>query len=79
MYVYISFVWSCLGNHRKMLLGTGYKAENIKEYRYFDSASKLLDFSGMCEDLKVIMKSLIFLNIIIVVQLRVIFWGLSLY
>lgn len=43
-----------------MLLGTGYKAENIKEYRYFDSASKSLDFSGMCEDLKVIMKSLIF-------------------
>ena len=40
-----------------MLLGTGYKAENIKEYRYFDSASKSLDFSGMCEDLKVIMKS----------------------
>ncbi|KAM7437581.1 Golgi Transport [Porites harrisoni] len=40
------------GNHRKMLLGTGYKAENIKEYRYFDSASKSLDFSGMCEDLK---------------------------
>ena len=62
-----------------MLLGTGYKAENIKEYRYFDSASKSLDFSGMFEDLKVIMKSLIFLNIIIVVQLRVIFWGLSLY
>jgi len=43
-----------------MLLGTGYKAENIKEYRYFDSASKSLDFSGMCEDLKVIMKSLLF-------------------
>ena len=63
MYVYISFVWSCLGNHKKMLLGTGYKAENIKEYRYFDSASKSLDFSGMCEDLKVIMKSFI-LNII---------------
>lgn len=36
-----------------MLLGTGYKAENIKEYRYFDSASKSLDFSGICEDLKV--------------------------
>lgn len=52
-----------------MLLGTGYKAENIKEYRYFDSTSKSLDFSGMCEDLKVIMKSLIFLNIIIVVYL----------
>lgn len=47
-----------------MLLGTGYKAENIKEYRYFDSASKSLDFSGMCEDLKVIMKSLFILNII---------------
>ena len=63
-----------------MLLGTGYKAENIKEYRYFDSASKSLDFSGMCEDLKVIMKSLIFLNmIIIVVQLSIICLGLSLY
>ena len=63
-----------------MLLGTGYKAENIKEYRYFDSASKSLDLSGMCEDLKVIMKSLIFLNmIIVVVQLRVICVGLSLY
>lgn len=63
-----------------MLLGTGYKAENIKEYRYFDSASKSLDFSGMCEDLKVIMKSLFFLNvIIIVVQLSVICLGLSLY
>ena len=47
-----------------MLLGTGYKAENIKEYRYFDSTSKSLDFSGMCEDLKVIMKSLFILNII---------------
>lgn len=58
-----------------MLLGTGYKAENIKEYRYLDSASKSLDFSGMCEDLKVIMKSLIFLNIIIVVQLSVIWRG----
>ena len=40
-----------------MLLGTGYKAENIKEYRYFDSASKSLDVSGMCEDLKVITRS----------------------
>ena len=63
-----------------MLLNTGYKAENIKEYRYFDSASKSLDFSGMCEDLKVIMKSLFFVNmIIIVVELSVICLGLSLY
>ena len=43
-----------LGNHKKMLLATGYKAENIKEYRYFDSATKSLDFSGICEDLEVI-------------------------
>ena len=63
-----------------MLLNTGYKAENIKEYRYFDSASKSLDFSGMCEDLKVIMKSLFFVNmIIIVVELSIICLGLSLY
>ena len=43
-----------------MLLATGYKADNIKEYRYFDSATKALDFSGICEDLEVI----IFNNIV---------------
>ena len=42
-----------LGNHKKMLLATGYKAENIKEYRYFDNATKSLDFDGLCADLEV--------------------------
>ena len=36
-----------------MLLATGYKEENIKEYRYFDSATKSLDFNGMYTDLEV--------------------------
>lgn len=36
-----------------MLLNTGYKAENIKEYRYFDNATKSLDFAGMQADLEV--------------------------
>lgn len=40
------------GNHKKMLLATGYKAENIKDYRYFDKATKGLDFQGMWEDLE---------------------------
>lgn len=42
-----------LGNHKKMLLATGYKEGNIKEYRYFDSATKSLDFEGICADLEV--------------------------
>lgn len=40
------------GNHKKMLLATGYKEGNIKEYRYFDSATKSLDFEGICADLE---------------------------
>ena len=36
-----------------MLLGAGFKLENIKEYRYFDAANKALDFSGMTDDLEV--------------------------
>ena len=36
-----------------MLLATGYKAENIREYSYFDKATKLLDFAGMTADLEV--------------------------
>ncbi|XP_068709760.1 aspartate aminotransferase, cytoplasmic-like isoform X2 [Montipora capricornis] len=40
------------GNHKKMLLATGYEAENIKEYRYFDNATKSLDFDGLCADLE---------------------------
>lgn len=36
-----------------MLLATGYKAENIREYRYFDKATKSLDFAGMTADLEV--------------------------
>lgn len=36
-----------------MLLNTGYKAENIKEYHYFDNATKSLDFNGMQADLEV--------------------------
>ena len=42
-----------LGNHKKMLLATGYKAENIKEYRYFDNGTNSLDFDGLCADLEV--------------------------
>lgn len=45
-----------VGNHKKMLLATGYKAENIKDYRYFDKATKGLDFQGMWEDLEVKMQ-----------------------
>ena len=45
-----------VGNHKKMLLATGYKAENIKDYRYFDEATKGLDFQGMWEDLEVKMQ-----------------------
>ena len=44
----------CVGNHKKMLLATGYKADNIKEYRYFDNATKSLDLNGMQDDLEVI-------------------------
>ncbi|XP_029203906.2 aspartate aminotransferase, cytoplasmic-like [Acropora millepora] len=40
------------GNHKKMLLATGYKAENIKEYRYFDNGTNSLDFDGLCADLE---------------------------
>ena len=36
-----------------MLLATGYKAENIKEYRYFDNGTNSLDFDGMRVDLEV--------------------------
>jgi len=36
-----------------MLLATGYKAENIREYSYFDKETKLLDFAGMTNDLEV--------------------------
>ena len=36
-----------------MLLATGYKAENIKEYRYFDNGTNSLDFDGICADLEV--------------------------
>jgi len=36
-----------------MLLATGYKAENIREYNYFDKETKLLDFAGMTNDLEV--------------------------
>ena len=36
-----------------MLLATGYKAENIKEYRYFDNGTNSLDFDGLCADLEV--------------------------
>ena len=43
----------CVGNHKKMLLATGYKADNIKEYRYFDNATKSLDLNGMQDDLEV--------------------------
>ena len=49
----MSVMFYCLGNHKKMLIATGYKAENIKEYRYFASATKSLDFNGMVEDLEV--------------------------
>ena len=34
-----------------MLLATGYK--DIREYTYFDKATKLLDFAGMTADLEV--------------------------
>ncbi|KAL9983331.1 hypothetical protein ACROYT_G005484 [Oculina patagonica] len=49
------------GNHKKMLLNTGYKAENIKEYRYFDNATKSLDFAGMQADLEAAPESSIIL------------------
>ena len=49
----IVFLFVFQGNHKKMLLATGYKAENIKEYRYFDNGTNSLDFDGMCADLEV--------------------------
>ena len=45
-----------------MLLATGYKAENIKEYRYFDNATKSLDFSGMTTDLEVMYTFILIYN-----------------
>ena len=51
----VMFLFFCfhVANHNKMLLASGYKAENIKEYRYFDRATKGLDFQGMWDDLEV--------------------------
>ena len=34
-------------------MATGYKAENIREYSYFNKETKLLDFAGMTSDLEV--------------------------
>lgn len=39
------------GNHKKILLQAGYQANEIMEYRYYNSATKGLDLSGMLADL----------------------------
>lgn len=36
-----------------MLAATGFKAECIREYSYFDKPTKSLDFAGMTADLEV--------------------------
>jgi aspartate aminotransferase len=40
------------GNHRAVLLDSGFAPDGVRTYRYWDAKNRTLDFEGMCEDLR---------------------------